>query len=371
LKRNEYTHRRQTSAAAGVLGPFEHQSPDAVSLLGSDRSAESFSEALKKALSSAERPTSPRPDPWDKVPALGVMPAPDTSREPTILPSSSSGSVSAPPVTPHETSAYWPDLGGLMSEDKSGAVEASDELVTSPAEFHARGRAERDSSEIPPTTPPSDVESAGLAPQFGMGPAEWGNGESPDFPESATNSTSSSLTPVSPAASSADLGGVSFSGLDASGLTAPLADISDGPNETAATDDMTPAPGVGLSFGLEPWSLDDDSPTLSTSFNDLSRVDLGADVSRSEFFGGGNVLATDAGAVDDLGGGIGPGTGNASLAPFRGASSATTATQDEEPALDLARTNDLLQQLLDEVRKGRTSFLPTSNRNSEYLYQSR
>jgi hypothetical protein len=32
--------------------------------------------------------------------------------------------------------------------------------------------------------------------------------------------------------------------------------------------------------------------------------------------------------------------------------------------VDLSRTNELLQQLLDEVRRGRQSFLPLNDRNN-------
>jgi hypothetical protein len=36
------------------------------------------------------------------------------------------------------------------------------------------------------------------------------------------------------------------------------------------------------------------------------------------------------------------------------------------PAIDLTKTNDLLQQLLDEVRRGRQPFLPLGDRNSAF-----
>jgi hypothetical protein len=39
---------------------------------------------------------------------------------------------------------------------------------------------------------------------------------------------------------------------------------------------------------------------------------------------------------------------------------------DQGTALDLTKTNDLLQQLLDEVRKGRQPFLPMSDRNANF-----
>jgi hypothetical protein len=35
-------------------------------------------------------------------------------------------------------------------------------------------------------------------------------------------------------------------------------------------------------------------------------------------------------------------------------------------SVDLTRTNELLQQLLDEVRRGRQPFLPLSDRNSDF-----
>jgi hypothetical protein len=39
---------------------------------------------------------------------------------------------------------------------------------------------------------------------------------------------------------------------------------------------------------------------------------------------------------------------------------------NQGPAIDLTKTNDLLQQLLDEVRRGRQPFLPLGDRNSAF-----
>lgn len=44
-----------------------------------------------------------------------------------------------------------------------------------------------------------------------------------------------------------------------------------------------------------------------------------------------------------------------------------TADPAGGPALDLSKTNELLQQLLDEVRKGHQSFLPLDDRNSPHF----
>jgi hypothetical protein len=42
------------------------------------------------------------------------------------------------------------------------------------------------------------------------------------------------------------------------------------------------------------------------------------------------------------------------------------SVRDNGPAIDLSRTNDLLQQLLDEVRRGSQRFLPMSDRNTSF-----
>jgi hypothetical protein len=42
------------------------------------------------------------------------------------------------------------------------------------------------------------------------------------------------------------------------------------------------------------------------------------------------------------------------------------ADQAEGPSLELSKTNELLQQLLDEVRKGRQPFLPPGSRNASF-----
>jgi hypothetical protein len=43
-----------------------------------------------------------------------------------------------------------------------------------------------------------------------------------------------------------------------------------------------------------------------------------------------------------------------------------SSVRDNGPAIDLSRTNDLLQQLLDEVRRGSQRFLPMSDRNTSF-----
>ena len=42
------------------------------------------------------------------------------------------------------------------------------------------------------------------------------------------------------------------------------------------------------------------------------------------------------------------------------------ASRDSGPAIELSRTNELLQQLLDEVRRGRQPFLPVGDRNAGF-----
>jgi hypothetical protein len=41
-------------------------------------------------------------------------------------------------------------------------------------------------------------------------------------------------------------------------------------------------------------------------------------------------------------------------------------SNDHSSSLDVSKTNDLLQQLIDEVRKGRQPFLPMNDRNSSF-----
>lgn len=49
-----------------------------------------------------------------------------------------------------------------------------------------------------------------------------------------------------------------------------------------------------------------------------------------------------------------------------GPASSSSVAQDRSASFDLSKTNELLQQLLDEARKGRQPFLPSSDRNSSF-----
>jgi hypothetical protein len=59
-----------------------------------------------------------------------------------------------------------------------------------------------------------------------------------------------------------------------------------------------------------------------------------------------------------------PSTASSDLAS--GLANSSSVAQDRGASFDLSKTNELLQQLLDEVRKERQPFLPSSDRNSSF-----
>lgn len=85
----------------------------------------------------------------------------------------------------------------------------------------------------------------------------------------------------------------------------------------------------------------------------------------SPLLGGATPTGPDLGGDPTVGSGASDGSlpRGAGLNPF-GRSNATPADQAGGAAADLSRTNELLQQLLDEVRKGRQPFLPVGDRNN-------
>lgn len=77
--------------------------------------------------------------------------------------------------------------------------------------------------------------------------------------------------------------------------------------------------------------------------------------------------------LDSVGAGLpfpgAPGQANDTGSPFdqgafRGARGSSASSADQGTAIDLSKTNELLQQLLDEVRRGKQPFLPLNDRSS-------
>ena len=130
------------------------------------------------------------------------------------------------------------------------------------------------------------------------------------------------------------------------------------------------------------------NPTLPSQFNFGSQLlDQSTGLGGfSQFVGEGNFKAPGSSAVDPAVAGL-QFPGQDSFEPTRGSSRARgsnymqvgamgsapsgqfdslSESNDRGSSLDLSKTNDLLQQLLDEVRKGRQPFLPMNDRNSSF-----
>lgn len=96
-----------------------------------------------------------------------------------------------------------------------------------------------------------------------------------------------------------------------------------------------------------PYSVDvRDSTAMSTAFGPVLSGSAGLDHG-------------DPSAFPAIGG-----QPSASLGPWSVSGGPESSDEGDGQWPDLSRTNDLLQQLLDKVRKGRPSFLPLNDRNS-------
>jgi hypothetical protein len=164
-----------------------------------------------------------------------------------------------------------------------------------------------------------------------------------------------------------------------SSLSIPFAGMARSPSAA-----FPPRMGVGESLG--PQTLIN-SASLSQTNSGSQLLDLSADLGGfSRFLGEGNLELPGSSTVDPSIVGLRfPGLG--SVEPTRGMSpersgsymplgavgnapfgqfDSSLESSDRGSSLDLSKTNDLLQQLLDEVRKGRQPFLPMNDRNSSF-----
>lgn len=123
------------------------------------------------------------------------------------------------------------------------------------------------------------------------------------------------------------------------------------PGVNPVADQLAFTPGAPGAAGASPYSVDvPESSVGSTAFGPV----LSGAVAPGPGYGGPPGLA--ASGADE-------GGGRASDS-WAGLPSPEGADPANGPAMDLSRTNELLQQLLDEVRRGRQPFLPVNDRNT-------
>ncbi len=241
------------------------------------------------------------------------------------------------------------------------------------SELRAVGRTASDGGESLCPAYSESANRAGMLPPLAMRPLTWDSSDASEIQESRSSSSTSSSEAFDPepdGSSLSERGGFTVSSDDDSVDMTPSGNMFSGLTEGASTEPISATEEVSTG-AFDAGNLSVHSATLSSSFHDLSRVNMGADVSSTNFFTGSDAFVPDGGAAGDWGAGSGAHSAAPSLDSSRGVSAASRPDQDDGPEIDLSQTNDLLQQILDEVRKGRTSFLPTHDRNSEYLQQSR
>ena len=129
--------------------------------------------------------------------------------------------------------------------------------------------------------------------------------------------------------------------------------------------------GLGVVGGEWPTSAGPDlgnsesvSPGGSYFISGVSHPGLDAGVLGPSFEGAG--VSGVAGVYPGMDGAGALAAGLAPAAALGGLTPAPSADPGAGPALDLAKTNELLQQLLDEARKGRQPFLPMNDRNTAF-----
>ncbi len=203
-------------------------------------------------------------------------------------------------------------------------------------------------------------------------------GNSTQIPNPSTNDLSGS----SPARSGAvDIGYQGPAGLRTLAASEPAGLSDKVPSNVTEPDAFSP--GVGRSEATVGWPADHRvadqlafapwSPGADAGTSEASPYSVDVQESAVSSSALGPILSGLAGAGpgEDTGlsggGGTGETGGPATSGSWPGVSASEGASQESDPALDLSKTNELLQQLLDEFRRGRQTFLPINDRNQSSL----
>ena len=327
---------------------------------------EAFSRALKRAVDEGS-PSHGRPEPgWASIPGVAdhtaghLPPGNSPSTGPSTTKQRSAGSAS-------ELNVAAPDFGVLMAPD-SGVHHEPQPAEDKPPQIE---HAPIEPGSITGAGHGTPVEGLGSRPVRVEIPSSGAQSQGPTMvPEGSRGQSRTGsegliaghpgpvglTTLIASIASGGDGGG--SSGAPRQGTSSAISDRPIDavglPGVNPVADQLAFAPGTPESAesasGASPYSVNiHESSIASSAFGPVLAGNVGSG------HGGGSDLPTAGGAE---------GGGHSSQDTWSGLSTQEGTDQANGSALDLSKTNDLLQQLLDEFRKGRQPFLPINDRNS-------
>lgn len=342
-----------------------------------DSPPEGFAGVLKGALETGPAPAAPNEASWGSIPCIAglVSGAPSRRADSTPpRPASTRLSTDAPPAS--ATTPVRDDIHNLLT---GGAAYGPD---PHPGEDGTPGG--EGTTPLPqPSRPPSRIGSENIAlvgqPSDGTtGMIVQGLGTAPwvDSTAGVPSRLAGVLVPGTTAVPGADsvlgsrLGAPAVEGTSRAGLEGSVAARPDGPivGVTGIESPSVPSDAGVFAFGPGPGPGEatvqppNDAPFLFDGNNPSGGPDgLGPD-----FLVPGGPGAFYQPGIDGTSGGPDSPRSDPTLDLTPGTAASAPVGQSDGPVLDLSKTNDLLQQLLDEVRKGRQTFLPATDRNAAY-----
>ncbi len=320
---------------------------------------EAFSRVLKSALERRSPAPGRTESGWGLIPdiaglTVGRVPSGDV---PPTAPATAPG----PGGPLLDLNAFRPELGALLAADPARPHEAS----PAEAETPYPGRVPQGGG-VPGDGAGSPAGAVG--PRQG-GAGTWSAGDRNAAPPVAAGGLLGSAPAWSAGSVAGHPGPTGLISLAASPTGGPASGGSPGgpgqgtslappdrpvsafalPDVNPVADQLAFTPGSPGAGGVSPYSVDiHESSVGSTAFGPVL----------SGAVGSGYAVAPGLPSAADEGGGQAPSDAWAGLPARDG------GDQANGPAMDFSRTNELLQQLLDEVRRGRQPFLPTNDRNT-------
>lgn len=340
---------------------------------------------------------------WGAIRSLETIVGGSTSRSP--LPSTATPNSAGPPLSPGSptsalaTASLWGGLAALLAGDPArnldprGAATGDPHALTGAlatashtpsGATDAAGRLFETSAGVGSRGPGQDLarpESASLVHSSGRDVWPWHDLMNPGPPSSSGSSGSTPAAPNLGDRTSARVGVEGLPGIAA----AVLAGANSGSSGTWSGAPAAVAPSVRLpaheqimaglgvvggegptSAGLGLGNSESAPPGSSYFISGVSHpgLDAGAGAFGPSIDGSG--VSGVAGVYPGMDGAGALAAGLAPAAALGGLTPAPSADPGAGPALDLAKTNELLQQLLDEARKGRQPFLPMNDRNTAF-----
>ena len=337
--------------------------------------AEALSVALRPAAESGSFSTAANASTWRAIPSLENIAGGTTSPAAILSPSNSVGPHMAPDSQSSAigSASVWASLAALLAGDDSRGLD-SRVTTESDNQAPAGGLATNDRS------PREGTDLAGQSFVTGANTASPGQAVWPwqtltsQGPDSVSPSKPSGSTPaaIDPGTSPGVQGGMEgrpgiaasgWAGVDPgpAGAWFGAASTIDSSVKVTTTGQITT--GLGLGWGNSEFS----PPGDSFSITGVSHPGLDTAAFSPSYHGTGVMESSGVYPGFDGAGALSVGlSAAAESGAVGGLAQASAADQGGGRSLDLSKTNELLQQLLDETRKGRQPFLPVNNRNNAF-----